>query len=341
MSTSHPTTPAAATHHPWLRRLIEAARVEDLLAVGATFLALIFFFGTSFYSRFQLGLIDFFFILLPLLLLLIRVMFTEFLAFSRSEDQVADPEGFLWRFLGHVATLFRDWFPFFLLSAFYFSLFTNFILRINPQTADQALANIDQWLFGTQVAFLLEPYIHPLVTQILNVIYISYLLYFPGIALWLYASGRHPVFRRYMLGLLILMGMAVVSYILVPAIGPGKFFHERFTRGLQDHQSDPVIALMDQYKVVHDCFPSLHVGIPLMVCTFAWEARIGLWAIASTLYVLLMMIATIYLRFHYVIDVIAVFAYIPVARALTDFLLSRWPSWQQRLLDRFTPPPRT
>jgi len=326
------------TRRPWIKRLLEATRVEDLLALFATLMALVFFFGTSFYSRFQLGIIDFFFILLPLLLLLIRMLFTEFLAFSRSEDQVADPEGFLWHFLERVATLFRDWFPFFLLSAFYFSLFTNFILRINPHTADQALADIDRFFLGTQAALLLEPYITPALTWFLSTIYTSYLFYFPGIALYLYATGRHSIFRRIMLGLLVLMGMGVVSYILVPAIGPGKFFHDSFTRVLDERQADPIMGLINQYRVVHDCFPSLHVGIPLLICAYAWEARVVGWAVASTVYVLFMMVATVYLRFHYVVDVVAVFAYVPVARRLTDLLLEHWPIWRNRLLARLCPP---
>jgi membrane-associated phospholipid phosphatase len=42
-------------------------------------------------------------------------------------------------------------------------------------------------------------------------------------------------------------------------------------------------------------------------------------------YVALMCGATIYLRYHYVIDVIAAFAYAPAAYWLNDFLLARWP----------------
>ena len=324
---------------PLLRRLLETSRVEDALALVVTALALAFFFGTTVYSRFELGLIDFFFILLPVLLLLLRMFFTELLAFARSTDQSEDPEGFLWHFLEELATLFRDWFPFFLLSAFYFSLYTNFILRINPHTADRTLAAIDEWFLGSQAAFLLEPYVHPAITFVLNTTYVSYLFYFPGIALYLYVTGRHTVFRRYMLGLLVLMGMGVVSYILVPAIGPGKFFYEQLSRGLDEQNPDPLIGLIHQYRVVHDCFPSLHVGIPLLIAVYAWEAGIVRWAVAATVYVLLMMAATVYLRFHYVVDVVAVFAYVPVAHWLTDLLLTRWPGWQTRLISFLWPPP--
>ena len=43
------------------------------------------------------------------------------------------------------------------------------------------------------------------------------------------------------------------------------------------------------------------------------------------LYVACMCFATIYLRYHYAIDVIAAFAFAPAAYFLNDFALSRWP----------------
>ena len=35
--------------------------------------------------------------------------------------------------------------------------------------------------------------------------------------------------------------------------------------------------------------------------------------------------ATLYLRYHYLVDVLASFLYAPAAYWLNDFLLSRWP----------------
>lgn len=320
----------------WWRRVVAASRVEDLLALAATLGALVLLAVTDSYRRFQLGLLDIFFILLPLLLLLFKIVITEFVAFSRSEIATTDPESYLWDFLGKLVQLFRDWFPFFLLSAFYYSLFTNFILRVNPHTADAHLAAIDAWLLGDQAAILLQPWVRPWLTDLLNTIYVSYLLYFPGIAFYLYVTGRHHTFRRVMLGLLLLMGMGVVSYILVPAIGPGKFFYDRFTVPLWERPSDPMAMLIDRYRVVHDCFPSLHVGIPLLLCLYAWEARARGIATLATCYVLLMAAATIYLRYHYVIDVLAVPPYVVAAWRLADMLLAKWESWQAWLIG---PPP--
>jgi len=47
--------------------------------------------------------------------------------------------------------------------------------------------------------------------------------------------------------------------------------------------------------------------------------------IPALVYVALMSCATIYLRYHYVVDVIAAFAFAPAAYFLNDFLLRHWP----------------
>jgi membrane-associated phospholipid phosphatase len=47
--------------------------------------------------------------------------------------------------------------------------------------------------------------------------------------------------------------------------------------------------------------------------------------IPALVYVALMCCATIYLRYHYVVDVIAAFAFAPAAYLLNDFLLRHWP----------------
>ena len=50
--------------------------------------------------------------------------------------------------------------------------------------------------------------------------------------------------------------------------------------------------------------------------------------IPALVYVALMCCATIYLRYHYLVDVIAAFSYAPAACWLNDFLLARWPGEQ-------------
>ncbi|NLI75989.1 MAG: phosphatase PAP2 family protein [Candidatus Riflebacteria bacterium] len=356
----------------WRRSLagvLRAARLEDVLCLAGGLILLGLFLFTSLVSRFLFGLLDFCFILLPLLVLLGKVVAVEVISSLRGRaapppaagrgdlapggdpsGAVAgatsaaggggedDPEAAFRAFVTTVGHLLRDWFPFLILSATYFSLYSNFILRVNPHTADAFLGALDQALLGHQAAVLLEPWIHPSLTWFLDVVYGSYLLYFPTIALFFYLYKQQGEFRRLMLGFMVITFLGVMSYILVPAVGPLKHFHHVFSLDLQGNRIEPVLAqMLNRFRVVHDCFPSLHVGIPLLVSLILRTTVGGWWFAGSLVYVALMSLATVYLRYHYLVDVLAAYAYAPAAVWLGDFLLARWPGWQARLADRVAP----
>src|SRR5207248_3250252 len=160
----------------------------------------------------------------------------------------------------------------------------------------------------------------------------SFVLYLPAVALYFYLARAERPFRRLMMGYLTLILMGITSYLLIPAVGPDKFFAQQFTRDLQGQTlSHGVDYIMKMARVAHDCFPSLHVGIPLLLAFYLRDYRRKLF-IPALVYVAFMCCSTIYLRYHYVIDVAAAFVYAPVAYHLNDFLLARWPG--ERIVER-------
>jgi len=127
------------------------------------------------------------------------------------------------------------------------------------------------------------------------------------------------------MGYLTIMLMGIISYILLPAVGPEKYFAGHYTRDLHGELiSRSVDYIIGIGRVSHDCFPSLHVGIPLLLSFYLRDYRRKAF-VPMLIYVLLMCFATIYLRYHYFIDVVAAFAYAPAAYWLNDFLLRHWP----------------
>ena len=119
--------------------------------------------------------------------------------------------------------------------------------------------------------------------------------------------------------------MGITSYLFVPAIGPGTYFDGQFVHDLQGHAiSRGVDYIIGVGRVAYDCFPSLHVGIPFLLSLYLRDYCKKAF-IPVLVYVVLMCCATIYLRYHYVADVIAAFVYAPTAYWLNDFLLARWP----------------
>jgi membrane-associated phospholipid phosphatase len=295
------------------------------MAAGFSTTLLIFFLTKRVFHSFQLNGHDFIFILLPAGVLGVKCLF-EMLFASDSDDKENLGTGkYLASFFKPLMGLFRDWFPFLLLSVCYYALYTNLILRVNPNTADTILSKMDAKLFGNQASFLLEPWINPWVTDFLSLVYFSYVFTVPGVALYFYLAKEKIVFRRVMMGYLTMMLLGIASYLLVPAIGPASFFADQYTRDLSGHaMSRGVDFIIRNGRVGYDCFPSLHVGIPLLLSIYLYKHRRKFF-IPAIIYVAIMCYATIYLRYHYVVDIMASFIYAPVVYWLNDFLLSRWP----------------
>ncbi len=294
------------------------------MAAGFSICLLVLFLTTRLFHTFELGLLDFLFILLPMGLLCIKALLGLLTEGDRNAETTSTTQ-YLAGFFRPLATIIRDWFPFLLLCACYYALYNNLIPRVNAHTADGFLSKMDAAILGNQASFLLEPYIQPRLTDFLNLIYFSHVLFFPGVALYFYLAGEKKAFRRVMMGYLTIMLMGIISYLLVPAVGPEKFFAQQYTRDLQGqlvgHGLDNIFR---QWHVSYDCFPSLHVGIPLLLSLYM-RCYLRKLFVPVLVYVALMCCATIYLRYHYVVDVLAAFAYAPAAYFLNDFLLRRWP----------------
>lgn len=299
-------------------------RLEDVMAAGFSLALLVFFLTRRAFHTFQLNGHDIVFILLPAAVLAVKCLLGILFAPDNKEQETGTGK-YLATFFRPLVEIFRDWFPFFLLSACYYSLFTNLLLRINPHTADTVLSRIDATLLGNQASFLLERWINPWATDLFNLVYFSYVFSLPLVAIYFYTARTKSTFRRVMMGYLTLMLMGISSYLLVPAIGPGSFFAGHFTRDLSGHAvSRSVEYIISNGRVAYDCFPSLHVGIPLLLSLYLRDYCRKLF-IPALFYVVLMCFATIYLRYHYLVDVLAAFVYAPVAYRLNDFLLARWP----------------
>jgi membrane-associated phospholipid phosphatase len=306
-------------------------RLENVIALTFSGALLVLFLTTRLFHSFKLNGHDIIFILLPAAILGVKCLLELLLASDTDPAENLDTGKYLASFFKPLVKIVRDWFPFFLLSACYYALYSNLMLRVNPHTADVYLSRIDAAILGNQASFILEPWINPWVTDFFNIIYFSYVFSLPAVALYLYLKKTEKMFRRVMMGYLTLMLMGITSYLLVPAIGPGSYFADRYAHDLQGHLiSRDVDYIIWAGRVGYDCFPSLHVGIPVLLSLYLRDYRRSLF-IPALVYVACMCCATVYLRYHYLIDVIAAFAYAPAAYFLNDFILRHWPG--ERILE--------
>jgi membrane-associated phospholipid phosphatase len=301
------------------------SRPENVLAVLVSLALLGFFSFTRLFHTFSFGLLDFVFILLPVAILGVKCLLGMLATSGNESDEDLDPTRYLVRFFQPLVRIFRDWFPFLLLSTCYYALYNNLILRVNPHMADAALAKIDASIFGNQPSILLQPWIRPWLTDFLNLIYFSHVIFLPGAGLYFYIRKEFKAFRSIMMGYLTLIVMGVTSYLIVPAVGPAVTFADQYTRDLHGQAlSKGVDYIIAMGRVSYDCFPSLHVGIPLLLTMYLYKYQRRFF-IPAVIYVACMCFATIYLRYHYFVDIAASFVYAPVAYFLNDLVLKHWP----------------
>jgi len=181
------------------------------------------------------------------------------------------------------------------------------IASIHATTFDARLIAVDHAIFGVHPTVWLERLISPLLSGTLQFAYISY--YFIPIVLGvvLIVRGRFGEFEEVLFGILLCFYLSYAGYLLFPAIGP------RFTLShLQtaDLQVSPFIetiqvALNALEKNKTDAFPSGHTAVSLMSLYYAWKKREKILFAGFIPVVTGLIISTVYLRYHYVIDVIA------------------------------------
>jgi len=181
------------------------------------------------------------------------------------------------------------------------------IAGIHATTFDARLIAVDHAIFGVHPTVWMERLISPTLSTLLTFAYTSYYLIPLLLGGVLIAKGKVDEFEEVLFGILLCFYLSYVGYLLVPAIGP-RFTINHLQTG--DLQVFPFIksiqdTLNGLEKNKTDAFPSGHTAISLMSLYYAWHEReIKLFAVLVPM-VTGLIISTVYLRYHYVIDVIA------------------------------------
>ncbi|MGO9612037.1 MAG: phosphatase PAP2 family protein [Dissulfurispiraceae bacterium] len=178
--------------------------------------------------------------------------------------------------------------------------------KINPQDIDYVLIRLDYLIFGNYPTVYLERIMHPLLTDVLEVAYSTY--YFMPIALGIAVKlkGKNENFEKTLFFILLCFYLSYVGYMLFPALGPRysiKHLQGKELGGLLlSEQIQNVLNLLEGVK--RDAFPSGHTGVALTVLFLAFRfAKRLFWMLLPL--ALLLILATVYCRYHYVVDVIA------------------------------------
>lgn len=199
----------------------------------------------------------------------------------------------------------RNWYPLFYVACCYREM-AIIIAGIRHHHADQALAALDHSFWGVYPTVWLERLYSPPLTEGLQIIYTLFLPVVLFVPLLIWRRKQYDLFR-YMAFLLTLGFMvSYVGYLAVPAHGP------RFLLAGIQHIPlkglwlfDTMQATLNRLEQDHyDCFPSGHTELTILACWLSRSISNKLFWVYF-LYTFGIVFATVYLRYHYTVDLLA------------------------------------
>lgn len=221
----------------------------------------------------------------------------------------------------HGAKLFhtlRDWTPLlFILSAY--AWMDAVVGGKIGEGRDELIASIDRAIFlGRDPLDLLEHLINRPLSEWLAFVYSFYAVLYPLVLGGALMFGGKSALREsaFAVGAACLIGY--VSYSLVPVKGP--LLMRQFDVSLELYLLASVKeAMMDATRITYDCFPSMHTCCTMLLgwCAYRHVRRLFWWILPI---VVSMPLACIYLRYHYVTDVLVGLALSVVMMWLTPRL---------------------
>jgi membrane-associated phospholipid phosphatase len=186
---------------------------------------------------------------------------------------------------------------------------------------DDWMIAADRWIFGTDPTVWLSGIAHPAATEVLQFAYWMFYLLPVAVSVELYLDGREWRFRQWTFACAFGLFVSYVGYLSLPCVGPRFTLHElsATARELPGLWLTPSLrAFIDGAGMVpvgspagealrlapRDAFPSGHTLVTLLVIAWSWRCRMRIrWPV--TVVGSLLVVATVYLRYHYVVDVAA------------------------------------
>jgi hypothetical protein len=189
------------------------------------------------------------------------------------------------------------------------------------------LLAIDEALFGVTPAIPLQQIA---VVPVIEWFSFFYLTYFPLLAVVVLPClffGRGQSQRELMVAIAVVTCGGHVGYTLVPALGPHQLalFDEPLRGGFWWTSLERIVA---EGSIRMDIFPSLHTAYPVVFALHAFAHRGqhragGRRALALSFVAANIVIATLLLRWHYAVDVVAGLVVAILARQIAVAIATR------------------
>jgi membrane-associated phospholipid phosphatase len=189
---------------------------------------------------------------------------------------------------------------------------------IHPTDYDQLFIAIDRWMFGLNPTQWIGQFAHPILTELLQIAYFSYYILFIILGVELYRRYAIQDFDKAAFMIVYGFYLSYLGYFALPGVGPRFTLHDFSSldtdlpglfltpvlRGIINAGESIPQSHIDAFNLVQrDVFPSGHTQLTIIVMALGFryktKARWLLLILGS-----LLIVATVYLRYHYVVDLI-------------------------------------
>ena len=282
-------------------KLFFKLRIEEFLAI-ILFIPMIFFM-IIFHDKegFRESNIDRF--------LITGLVFLLFLGIIKLKDLEVLKRSKMGGFIKMILDFLRETLPF----AFCISIYTNMhdmVHLVNPNDVDNKLIVLDDYILGFQPAIYLEKFISPGLTDFMYFSYSSFLFYILLFTMYLYVRKNYHAFRETLVSVILTFYIGYIGYVFFPAVGPKFTMAHLFETSLSGSFITDRLSFLMDYEISEytrrDCFPSLHNGVIFLILLFAFKHQ-KTYAFIFLPFAIALFISTLYLRYHYFIDMIAGF----------------------------------
>jgi len=186
---------------------------------------------------------------------------------------------------------------------------------------DDWLIAADRWLFGVNPTEWMAQFAHPLLTEVLQIAYTSFYFLFLIVGYDLYRRGNLDVFRYFMFTCVFGFFLSYLGYFALPAVGPRFTLHDFSALNLElpgllltpylrwfVNAGESVPMGVPNAEALagtqRDVFPSGHTMMTLVLIYLSARYKVrSRWMLYVT--GALLIVATVYQRYHYVVDLIA------------------------------------
>jgi membrane-associated phospholipid phosphatase len=247
----------------------------------------------------------------------------------------------------------HDWY----MAPAVFLLFKELYFMIKPlhfgRDYDDTLIAIDRWLFGVNPTEWLMHYANPWVTEILQIAYTSFYFLFLVLGYELYRRHNLDLFHYFMFTCVYGFFLSYVGYFFLPAIGPRFTLHDfnalntdlpgvlltPYLRWFVNAGGSVPMGVPNDVAIAgtqRDVFPSGHTMMTLVLMYLGTKlqakARVTIYIVG-----ILLIMATVYQRYHYVIDLLAGALCMVVCVLTSRWLYESTKKYLETMESRFPP----